>query len=327
MYLKKTAQLPNQQTNAFKMYVKKEWYGFPVVLLLLFLVVISCNRQIQHTPNLSQKVKPTKTEVNTSKEPQTGKAPIEGEKPKYGTYFTNLAPEYAWLDTLTVEDLIQNKWIEYRKDEHNKNTEETLHLGSGYFKKTFTDKLPTIPIDSFMIYTAHWYGIDNDFSFDSKDISTNYYLSRYYKQYYEGTEISDHYVSVKFDLQRLKPTTFQLYLARNLNLNLIDKPFPYDSLYVLASDSLRMSNGNKYDEFFYDVYEYTDDTFKYNPLEYPLNEKYRKKYIRFDGSNYSFVTEINIYGDNKLYEFIFDMQTIKLLSVANRMNHLNNESD
>jgi len=275
---------------------------------------------------LKNKTIPTKTEVteiNTINKNQKRKTVTKENKLEYGTYFTKISLEYAWLDTVKFDDLVEQKWIEYTEYEQNKNknTKQNLNLISGYFNKTFSDMLPEIPLDSFMMYTAHWYDVDSNFTFASKDSGTKYYNARYYQQNYIGVKVRNHYVRVKFDLQDAKPTYFQLFLARNLDLELTNKPFPFDSLYVLASDSLRMPNGNKYDEFYYNAFENMDDPFNYNPLEYPLKEKYRKKYIHFDGNVFRHATEISIYGNNKLYQFMFDMRTKKLLSAINTINY------
>jgi len=82
-----------------------------------------------------------------------------------GTYFTKNFPEHAWMDTLTFEDLFVNRWIITTfNGRFNEETNQYFRY-SGKFTDQFKEMLPDVPKDSFMLYKAHWFGVNDDFEF------------------------------------------------------------------------------------------------------------------------------------------------------------------
>jgi len=308
------------------MYVKKGWQGLLVVLFFLILV-ISCNKQLQQQND----VKATK---NTSYQKQqiakidtqqidNSKAIPTLIKPAYGTYFSEIAPEYAWLDTLTIEYIFKQKWLNY--DNRDSLGRQNIDISTTYLSQEFRDMLPIVPMDSFNIYTAHWYGLDVNYSFKAKTRQfkiTEKNKAYVHYQHYKNSQVLSKILYVNFrEKHNGKPSSITVRLVRNLTLPAMRNDFPYDSLYVLASDSLRMPNGDKYDDFAYKAYEYGHDTIEIKPNQYPLNKKYRKTYIITKDKKYYNANEIFIYGANKHYQYIFDNATKKLLSAKNKMNY------
>jgi len=308
------------------MYVKKGWYGLLVVLPFLILV-ISCGKQLQKqndvegTKNTSyQKQQIAKIDTQQADNTKAIRTLIE---PAYGTYFSKIATEYAWLDTLTIEYIFKQKWLNY--DNRDSLGRQNINISTTYLNQEFRDMLPIVPMDSFNIYTGHWYGLDDNYSFETKTSQfkiTEKSKAYVHYQYYKNSPILSKILYVNFrEKHNGKPSSITVRLARNLTLPAMRNNFPYDSLYVLASDSLRMPNGDKYDDFAYKAYEYGHDTIEIKPNKYPLNRKYRKNYIINKGEIYYNTNEIFIYGDNKHYKYIFDNATKRLLSAKNTMNY------
>ena len=304
---------PPKQTNQFKMYVKKGWQGLLVVLLLVMVTEISCNQQIQQTKDLNNKTKAVENEikqVKTNNEKQTSAIRSKDYNLQYGTYFTKMSPQYTWLDTLTVEDLLQKEWINpYISG--SKVSKQSIEIYGGKFSDSFKQMLPVIPQDSFLLYTAHWFGLNEDYHFEKKKRFSNE-KEIVYRQFYKNAEVMNGFVSISFK-DKNKPSKITIDIARNLDLPKMMESFPYDSLYILASDSLGGENGRRSNAWFYNIRGEGQDYSKY-----PGG---RKNYIYAKDNKFYNANKIGISNSTKSYEYMFDHFSRKLINVRNTMNY------
>jgi len=295
------------------MYVKKGWQGLLVVLLLVMVTEISCNQQIQQTKDLNNKTKAVENEikqVKTNNEKQTSAIRSKDYNLQYGTYFTKMSPQYTWLDTLTVEDLLQKEWIKPYVTS-SKITDQRIEIFGGRFTDNFKQMLPVIPQDSFLIYTFHWFGLNEDYHFEKKKRFSNE-EKKSYQQFYKNTQVIGSIVSLDFKTNN-KPSKITIDVVRNLDLPKMTDSFPYDSLYILASDSLGGENGRRSNAWFYNIRGEGQDYSKY-----PGG---RKNYIYAKDNKFYNANKIRISNSTKNYEYMFDHFSRKLINVRNTMNY------
>ena len=248
-----------------------------------------------------------------------------------GTYFTKNFPEQAWMDTLVLEDLIEKEWIKVSNNSrHNVITEQYLKLYSARFSEEFMEMLPVVPKDSFIIYTAHWFGVNNDFEFVTA--RKNGWRTNKVQQY-KGIHVSNCIASFEFNPKHNgKPSDITLRLARNLQFEYPEKPFPYDSLYVAFTDTL----GNEFiygqkvpDMTLNEWYEYHayirngGDSLSY--LKNELIEKYNgnKQILIIKQENEFYLVHKILASPNMdaNYEAFFDEYSKELISKRNTVNH------
>jgi len=281
-----------------------------LILLLILLVMMSCNRKIQHTTNEVNLNKEQEKSISKSEDYKLDEKITETQKVDYGSYFAKLAPEYAWLDTLQFEDLFNKGWITNRSLSYVKS-DQKIKMYGGKFSSNFKNLFPVIPQDSFIMYTAHWFGANEDYNFElhKANLSASYRKTYGYKQFYKNVEVKNSILAVEFKKRdNNKPSRITVDIARNIDLPKMHDSFPYDSLYVLASDSLRNLN-----TWIFRIKEENHD-----PNKYPGQ---RKNFIYYkDGSFYN-ANMFRITTATKSYEYTFDNHTKKLIDVNNVMNY------
>jgi len=322
---------------------------FSLIILAVFSLVACSNFVSQEQTTNDLKVleqKPNSPTAASTKEENTENTSLETDtidplaglkhwEPTWqpGTYFTKNFPEHAWMDTLTLEDLIENEWLMVKKNPNQLIiSDQYVRLLSARFSDDFMLMLPRVPIDSFILYTAHWYGVNNNFEFVKSSKNNGYRIS--FLQNYKGIPISaTGLASIEFNPKyNGKPSGVTIRLARNLQFEYPEKPFPYDSLYVAFTDTL----GNEFiygqkvpDMTLNEWYEYHayirngGDSLSY--LKNELIEKYNgnKQILIIKQENEFYLVHKILASPNMdaNYEAFFDEYSKELISKRNTVNH------
>jgi len=131
-----------------------------------------------------------------------------------------------------------------------------------------------------------------------------------------------------------KPSELTIQIARNLKFEYPEKTFPYDSLYVQLTDTIRKfpvkdKNGNVFNLTFgenFNIWRISENDTSNYLKNYPINKYSRGKYAR----KYSIKKVDNIFylstyiltqSSFKLgMTYFFDVETLKIIYSNNRIN-------